>query len=215
MRHEDPVRAGEPQARGGIRVDLQLVADMIEPATRVLDVGCGDGDLLAWLLRYKQVDGRGIELSKEGVNACVAAGLAVIMGDAETDLFDYPADAFDYVVLSQTLQAMRAPKTVLEQMLRVGRRAIVSFPNFAHWRLRWFLLRRGRMPMSRALPHDWWETPNIHLCSIADFVHLCRISGITVEKSVFLDSTGIRHRIGGETRFANLLGEQAVFLLRR
>ncbi len=201
--------------RGGIRVDLQLIADMIEPGSRVLDVGCADGALLAWLVHYKQVDGRGIELSNEGVNACVAAGLSVIMGDAETDLFDYPANAMDYVVLSQTLQAMKAPRTVLEQLLRVGSRAIVSFPNFAHWRSRWFLMVRGRMPMSRALPYSWWETPNIHHCTIADFVELCRDMGITIETSLSLDSTGTRHRIGRNLRLANLLGEQAVFLLRR
>ncbi len=201
--------------RAGIRVDLQLIADMIEPKSRVLDVGCGDGDLLAWLVRYKGVTGRGIELSSEGVNACVAAGLSVVMGDAETDLYDYPDAAFDYVVLSQTLQAMRAPKQILEQLLRVGRRAIVSFPNFAHWRLRWYLLFQGRMPVNRALPFAWWETPNIHHCTIKDFVALTAEMGITIEKSMSLDSTGAPHRIGRDLRLANLLGEQAVFLLRR
>ena len=122
-----------------IRADLQLIADMIEPGSGVLDIGCADGALLDHLVNEKEVDGRGIELSVDGVNACVSAGLSVIQGDAETDLFDYPDHAFDYVVLSQTLQAMRAPKSTLEQLLRVGRHAIVSLPNFAYWRLRWHL----------------------------------------------------------------------------
>ena len=119
-----------------IRVDLQLIADMVDPATRALDVGCGDGSLLAYLVNFKRVDARGMELSQAGVNACVASGLSVIQGDADADLRDYPDDAFDYVILSQTLQATREPREVLRQMLRVGKRAIVSFPNFAHWQVR-------------------------------------------------------------------------------
>ena len=146
-------------ASSTIRVDLQLIADMIEPRSRVLDVGCGDGTLLDYLVQFKQVDGRGIELSSDGVNACVSAGLSVIQGDADTDLFDYPDRAFDYVVLSQTLQAMRAPRTTLQQLLRIGGHAIVSMPNFAHWRLRWALLTEGRMPVSDALPHAWYDSP--------------------------------------------------------
>src|SRR5262245_26818550 len=121
----------------GIRIDLQLIADMVTPRARVLDVGCGDGVLLDYLVHFKQVDGRGIELSQAGVNACVSQGLSVIQGNADTDLKDYPSDAFDYVVLSQTLQAMRDPKGVLDQLVRIGRHAIVSFPNFGHWRVRW------------------------------------------------------------------------------
>ena len=160
-----------------IRVDLQLIADMVNPATRALDVGCGDGALLAYLVNFKRVDARGMELSQAGVNACVANGLSVIQGDADADLRDYPDDAFDYVILSQTLQATREPREVLRQMLRVGKRAIVSFPNFAHWQVRLRLVFGGRMPETPSLPFKWYDTPNIHLCSIDDFRALCARHG--------------------------------------
>ena len=201
--------------RGPIRADLQIIADMIEPSTRLLDVGCGDGLLLDYLSDAKQVDGRGIELSTAGVNACVCSGLSVIQGDAETDLKDYPNQAFDYVVLSQTLQAMASPKQVLSDMLRIGKYAIVSFPNFAYWRLRWQILTRGRMPVSKRLDFEWYETPNIHLCSIKDFVVLCDSMGIKIELSIALDRVGNRRRVRSAMFLANLFGEQAVFLLSK
>ena len=188
---------------------------MIEPCTRLLDVGCGDGALLDYLARDKQVDGRGIELSTEGVNACVSSGLSVIQGDASTDLKDYPNYAFDYVVLSQTLQAMSNPKEVLNDMLRIGKFAIVSFPNFAYWRLRWQILTRGRMPLSKRLDFEWFETPNIHLCSIKDFINLCGDMEINIERSIALDSNGNKRRIRSTMFFANFFGEQAVFLLSK
>jgi methionine biosynthesis protein MetW len=207
--------ADAPGAPRPLRADLRVIAGMIRPQSRVLDIGCGDGTLLHHLVYDKGVDGRGIELSSEGVNVCVSAGLSVIQGDAETDLFDYPDAAFDYVVLSQTLQAVHAPRTVLEQLLRIGRRAIVSVPNFAHWRLRLYLLVRGRMPVSASLPFEWYDTPNIHLCTIKDFVALCRAMHIAIEGSVCLNHGGLPHRLGRGMLLANLLGEQAVFLLRR
>ncbi|MDH5189351.1 MAG: methionine biosynthesis protein MetW, partial [Rhodospirillaceae bacterium] len=155
--------------RKSIRIDLQLIADMIEANTRVLDAGCGNGTLLDYLWHFKQVDGRGIEISTDGVKACVSTGLSVIQGDVETDLKDYPDKSFDYVVLSQTLQAMRDPKEVLHQLTRIGKRAIVSFPNFGYWRYRLYILLKGRMPVSESIPYQWYDTPNIHFCTIRDF----------------------------------------------
>jgi len=197
-----------------IRGDLQLIADMIEPGARVLDIGCGDGALLEYLVYVKQVTGRGIELSQEGVNACVSQGLSVIQGDADTDLTDYPAGAFDYAILSQTLQATHDPRHVLEQLVRIGRRAVVSFPNFGHWQSRLYLLCRGRMPVTDALPVSWYKTPNIHFCTIRDFSALCAEVGVTVERSLSLDADG-RAASQQSLRLANLLGQSALFLLRK
>jgi methionine biosynthesis protein MetW len=197
------------------RVDLLLVADMVEPGARVLDVGCGDGALLDLLEHRRNVDGRGIELSREGVSNCVAKGLSVIQGDADTDLADYPDDAFDYVILSQTLQATRNPRRVLEHMLRIGRRAIVSFPNFGHWSIRAQVGLFGRMPVTDNLPFSWYDTPNIHFCTIRDFVALCRDLDAKMERAVALNATGRRVRVNFPWWVWNLFGEQAVFLLRR
>jgi len=199
----------------GIRVDLQLIADMIEPGSRVLDIGCGNGSLLAYLGREKQVDARGIEISTDGVQACVSAGLSVVQGDVETDLKNYPDGAFDYVILSQTLQAMMNPKAMLEQMTRIGKHVIVSVPNFAYWRLRLFIMFKGRMPVSENLPYEWYNTPNIHFCTVRDFVKLADEMGLTIERSLFLDAAGESRTIGNSVFMANWFGEQAVFLLKK
>lgn len=198
-----------------IRVDLQLIADMIASGTRVLDVGCGDGILLAYLVAEKGVAGRGIEISQAGVNACVRRGLSVVQGDADTDLKDYPDDSFSYVVLSQTLQATRNPREVLLQLLRIGRSAIVSFPNFGYWRCRAQLALGGRMPVTETLDNPWYSTPNIHFCTISDFRELCRAEGITVVRNYVLKHDGSTGGLWARGFLANLFGEQAVFMLSR
>ena len=202
-------------ATGSSRIDHLVMLNLVEPGSRVLDVGCGDGSLLALLRDRRGVDGRGIELSREGVNACLAHGLPVIQGDADTDLAAYPDDAFDYVILSQTIQATRQPKAVLEHLLRIGRHAIVSFPNFGHWRVRSELMLRGRMPVTDTLPDPWYETPNIHHCTIRDFVGLCRLVGARIERASALDASGHPMRFALPWWVWNLVGTQGVFLLRR
>ncbi len=198
-----------------IRVDLRLIADMVDPDCRMLDVGCGEGGLLAYLEQEKQVDGRGMELSMAGVNECVRNGLAVIQGDADTDLKDYPTDGFDWVVLSQTLQATRRPREVLDNLVRISRRAVVSFPNFAHWRVRTQILLRGRMPVTGALPYSWYDTPNIHHCTIRDFIATCHEERYEIEQAVALNGDGTPMRMAATSALASLLAEQALFVLSR
>jgi methionine biosynthesis protein MetW len=197
-----------------MRPDLAAIAEMIPQGARVLDVGCGDGALLEYLTTTKNVDGRGLELSQQNVNACVARGLAVIQGDADTDLVEYPSQVFDFVILSQTIQATRNPKSVLGHLLRIGRRTAVSLPNFGHWRVRLNLLARGRMPRTKALGYEWYDTPNIHLCTIADFAVLARESGADIEHALALSEKGRTRPMRTDAWSPNLFAEGAIFLLR-
>src|SRR3990172_401840 len=197
------------------RVDHLLIAEMVAQGSRVLDVGCGDGALLQLLADTKDVDGRGIEVSRERVNACVARGLSVVQGDADRDLFDYPDDAFDYAILSLTIQATRQPKAVLEQLLRIGRNAIVSFPNFGHWQVRGRLLMRGRMPVTEHLPEAWYVSPNAHLCTIKDFADLCKLVDARVERAVAFNLSGQQLGTWLPLTVHNFMGEKAVFMLTR
>ena len=192
-----------------LRPDLAIIADHVAPGARVLDVGCGNGDLLAELRAHKHVDARGLELDGGNVATCVARGLSVVQGDADRDLAAYPDASFDYAILSQTLQTCRAPDHVLGELLRIGTRAFVSFPNFAHWRVRLSLLWGGRMPVTRLLPEAWYATPNIHHVTVDDFRAHTRAAGIAVERAWFL--SGDRRTTAAA---ANFRAEHAIFLLR-
>ena len=193
-----------------LRPDLAIIARNVEPGSRVLDIGCGDGVLLAALRDERGCNVHGMEIDAENVADCVAKGLSVIQGDADRDLVFYPDASFDYAILSQTLQTTKRPDRVLEDLLRIGRRAFVSFPNFAHWRVRLSLLWGGRMPVTRLLPVAWYETPNIHHLTISDFRALAAERGIAIERAWFL--AGDRHM--GEAA-ANFRAEHAIFLVSR
>ncbi len=191
------------------RIDLHLIAQLVEERSTVLDLGCGDGDLMDLLMLERQAIVRGVEIAEEGVYHCIARGLSVHHGDLDEGLEDYPDGSFDCVILSQTLQAVHKPRLVLQEMLRVGRLGIVSFPNFAFWQHRLQLAVRGRMPKSRDLPYEWYDTPNIHLTTIQDFQDLCKAEGISVAKALYLSGNRQVHWL------PNLRASMAVFVIQR
>lgn len=197
------------------REDFREILTLVRPNARVLDVGCGEGELLELLTREKAVDGQGLEISPEGVSACLARGLAVVQGDGDRDLDHFPTRAFDYAILSKTLQQMREPRHVLSELLRIADQAVVSVPNFGHWKVRWSLLSRGRMPETGALPEPWWSTPNIHLCTLRDFTALCDELDLRIDACASLaDGKPARH-IDPRQPIENWRAETALFLLSR
>lgn len=197
------------------REDFKEIARLVRPGSRVLDVGCGEGELLELLASEKGVDGRGIEISPEGVSACLSHGLAVMQGDADRDLDFFPAGTFDYVILSQTLQAVQRPRHVLGELLRIGGQAIVTLPNFGHWRVRLDLLTQGRMPVTRALPEPWWATSNIHLCTMGDFTALCDDLDLNIDACAALSEGRPARPTDPRRRLENWRAEAALFVLSR
>lgn len=197
-----------------MRPDLDIVSDLVPRGSRVLDLGCGDGALLEHLMHDRGCGGYGVEISHEGVRACIARGVPVMEGDIDAGLAEVEDDAFDVVILSLTLQATRRPTVVIDEMMRVGRVGIVSFPNFAHWPLRLQLALRGRMPKSRFLPYEWYDTPNIHLCTVADFEDLAARRSLSVARRIVLGPDG-RRASGRAERVANVFAAGVVYVLHR
>jgi methionine biosynthesis protein MetW len=190
------------------RTDYAMIAEIVEPRSRVLDLGCGEGELLAWLRDYKHVDARGVEIEGNKVRRAISRGVSVFQGDIDKGLADFPDSAFDFVILSQTLQEMRYPLRVLQEMLRVGRHAIVAFPNFGHWTMRLSHLFSGRAPQTKLFPHDWYDSPNLHFLTVEDFVSLCRKQNWVIERQIFLQGDRPVHI------FPNLMAQVAVFSIR-
>lgn len=196
-----------------LRADLQEIANLIPAGSKILEIGCADGDLLHWLVHHKNCEARGMELGQEGVNNCIAKGLYVVQGDADTDLQDYPDQSFDYVILSRTLQAVHRPRDVVQQLLRIGKKAIVSIPNFGHWKIRWQLLTKGRMPVTRHLDYSWYDTPNIHFCTIRDLVNMVEADGFKIAAFTPLNAQG--RKISTTLSRANWSAHQALFTLQK
>tara|TARA_B000000475_G_scaffold202812_1_gene165181 strand:- start:405 stop:1010 length:606 start_codon:yes stop_codon:yes gene_type:complete len=196
------------------RTDLELITSLVSKGTRILDVGCGNGELLQSLKDRKSVKGQGLELKQERVNQCVSKGLSAIQGNADSDLSLYPNQSFDCVILSQTIQATNNPKNILIELVRIGKKAIVSIPNFGFWKVRLGFATYGKMPITKKLSNNWYDTPNIHLCSILDFVDLCRELNIKIEKTIVLSSNKTKSYNGSPSNWSNFFGEEAIFLIK-
>ncbi len=198
-----------------MKTEYKIIVDLIEENTRVLDVGCDDGTLMESLKKNKNIDARGIEISKDKVQTCVSKGLTVIEGNAELDLKQFPNDSFDYVVLGQTLQAFVNPEIVIKELLRVGKKAIITIPNFGHWKVRINLLIKGTMPITESLPNDWYNTPNIHMCTIKDFVKFSKIINFKIFKSLALTNKNISNINNSNLFYKNLFAELGIFLIEK
>ena len=198
-----------------MRQEFKIIADLIEKKTRVLDVGCGDGTLMEFLKNNKEIDIRGIEISKSKIQKCVSKGLTVIEGDAEKDLAQFPDLSFDYVILSQTLQAFLNPEKVITELLRVGKKAIVTIPNFGYWKVRLHLLIKGTMPITRTLPDEWYNTPNLHMCTIKDFFNFCNNRKINLYKSIALQNLKSSNINKSNIAFKNLSAVLGIFLIEK
>ena len=198
-----------------MRFEDDVLAGLIDINSRVLDVGCGDGNLLLHLKKNKKVDGRGIEIDQKKVQESVAKGLAVIEGDAEKDLISYPNSSFDFAILNQSLQQFYDPRKVMNELLRIAKKAIITIPNFGYWKVRLKLVLRGTMPVTKNLPYTWYNTPNLHMCTIKDFYNLCRLDNITIEKSISVSSDKISNIQRGNLEIKNLLSEIGIFLIKK